>query len=82
LRYETPERGIDLDDYKGCTYTIWASTPAIVWTAARPQEFGIHVHVHEGTKRIVDDTFGEVILNGKALNRSELIESMIARSVI
>ena len=82
LRYETPERSINLDDYKGCTHTIWASTPAIVWTAARPQEFGIHVHVHEGSQRIVDDTFGEVILNGKALDRTELIETMIARSVI
>jgi hypothetical protein len=82
LTYETPSRLLNLDEYKGCSYTVWASTPAIVWTAERPQEFGIHVHVHDGTTRVVDDTFGEVILKGAALKRSGLIEAMIARSII
>jgi hypothetical protein len=82
LKYETPARSLNLDSYDGCSYTIWASTPAIVWTAERPQEFGIHVHVHRGRERIVDDTFGEVILNGHPLDRSRLIEAMISRSVI
>ena len=82
LNYETPDRTLNLDDYSGCTYTVWASTPAIVWTAARPQEFGIHVHVHKGAERIVDETFGEVILNGKPLQRAALIDAMIARSII
>lgn len=82
LTYEAPDRSLNLDDYAGCTYTIWASTPAIVWTAARPQEFGIHVHVHKGTERIIDDTFSEVILNGAPLKREELVAAMIARSVI
>ena len=77
-----PERTLDLDAYPGCSYTVWASTPAIVWTASRPQEFGIHVHVHDGSKRVVDDTFGEVVLNGEPLERSKLIEKMIARSII
>ena len=79
---KTPERTLDLGDYSGCSYTVWASTPAIVWTASRPQEFGIHVHVHDGSTRVVDDTFGEVVLNGKPLERSELIEAMIGRSII
>jgi len=82
LKYETPFRTLDLDQYKGCHFTVWASTPAIVWTAARPQEFGIHVHVHDGTSRIVDDTFGEVTLHGAPLERAKLIEAMIARSVV
>src|SRR6266705_5350744 len=82
LKYETPKRTLDLDQYRGCTYTIWASTPAILWTASRPQEFGIHVHVHEGNIRVVDDTFGEVRLNGKAVERECLIRSMIDRCVI
>nr|QQZ50554.1 hypothetical protein JKL49_03150 [Phenylobacterium glaciei] len=82
LKYETPSRTLDLDQYKGCHYTVWASTPAIVWTAERPQEFGIHVHVHDGTSRIVDDTFGEVKLDGAPLERAKLIEAMIARSVV
>jgi hypothetical protein len=82
LIYETPNRILNLDEYAGCSYSIWASTPAILWTAARAQEFGIHAHVHEGTKRIVDETFGEVILNGRALERSSLISAMIDRSII
>jgi hypothetical protein len=83
LRYETPNRNLCLDHHKGCSYTIWASTPAIVWTAERPQEFGIHVHVHDNNgRRIIDDTFGEIVLDGKPLDRSELIAAMMARTVI
>jgi hypothetical protein len=77
-----PDRSLNLDDYGGHSYTIWASTPAIVWTASRPQEYGIHVHVHDGTDRIVDDTFGQVILNGQALVREELLQAMIDRSIV
>lgn len=81
LKYETPSRTLNLDEYDGCSYTVWASTPAVVWTAARPQEFGIHVHVHRGRERVVDDTFGEVLLNGEKLDRSKLIQAMIARTI-
>ena len=77
----TPEKELDLDRYKGCSYAIWASTPAILWTAERPQEVGIHVHVHDGHERVEDDTFGVVTLNGKALSRVELIEQMLARTL-
>lgn len=81
LKYETPDRSLNLDEYEGCSYTIWASTPAILWTAKRPQEFGIHVHVHSGMERVVDETFGQVILNGEPLERPALIQSMIDRSI-
>lgn len=77
-----PERRLNLDEYKGHSYTLWASTPAVVWTAARPQEYGIHVHVHEGRERIIDETFGEVILDGKLLIREELLQAMIARTIV
>lgn len=79
--YETPTRRINLDNYPGCTYTAWASTPAVIWTAQRPQEFGIHVHVHKSKERIVDDTFGEVEVGGKLLDRSALIQSMIDKTI-
>ncbi|MGH7986304.1 MAG: hypothetical protein ACREQX_08470 [Candidatus Binataceae bacterium] len=82
LKYETPNRVLNLDDYAGCSFTVWASTPAIVWTASRPQEFGIHVHVHDGQTRVVDETYGEVTLQGKVLERPSLIQEMIERSVI
>jgi len=77
-----PERSINLDDYDGCKYTIWASTPAILWTADRPQERGIHVHVHDGTKRVADDTYSNVVVSGKQLQRSELIDMMMKRTII
>ncbi len=82
VKYEIPKRELNLDERKGCSYTIWASTPAVIWTASRPQEFGIHVHVHEGARRVVDDTFGTVILNGRSLERASLIQSMIDRTII
>ena len=82
LSYIQPERALNLDDFPGRTYSLWASTPAIVWTASRPQEYGIHVHVHEGKERIIDDTFGEVTMNGAKLQRPDLIRAMIARSIV
>lgn len=82
LKYEAPDRSINLDEYPDCDYSIWASTPAIVWTADRPQEFGIHVHVHDQTKkRIFDDTYSEVILGGRKLDRAELVSIMMERTV-
>lgn len=29
LKYESPDRVLDLDKYDGCDYSVWASTPAI-----------------------------------------------------
>ena len=81
LQYEAPPRTLNLDEYTGCNYTVWASTPAILWTAKRPQELGIHVHVHDGGTRVVDETFGEVLLKGERLDRSMLIQAMIERSI-
>jgi hypothetical protein len=81
-KFIEPDRTLNLDEYAGCDYTAWASTPAILWTAERPQEMGIHVHVHRGTDRVVDETFGQVILNGQPLSRSDLIGQMIDRTII
>lgn len=84
-KYARPERELDLDQHKGRSYIVWASTPAVIWTAARPQEIGIHVHVHDDAstrdraKRIVDDTFGTVIVDGKPLDRSVIFDAMVAR---
>jgi hypothetical protein len=80
-RFEEPDRTLNLDEYSGCDYTIWASTPAILWTADRPQEKGIHIHVNDGHKRIVDDTFSVVVLNGKSLERKEVLQAMLERTI-
>jgi hypothetical protein len=52
-----------------------------VWSADRPQEKGIHVHVNDGAKRIVDDTFRVVILNGKPLERKDVLQAMLERTI-
>lgn len=72
---------IDLDDYAGLRFQVWASTPAVLWTADRPQERGIHVHVYDDTSYVVDDTFGSVRHKGKELQRSELLTLMIGRTI-
>ncbi len=75
--YVTPDRNLNLDEYEGLRFELWASTPAVLWTADRPQEKGIHVHVFENGKRIVDDTYGAVIYQGKELDRSEMWQNMV-----
>jgi hypothetical protein len=81
LEFESPDRRLNLDDFPNCDYKIWASTPAILWTADRPQEKGVHVHVQDGSKRVIDDTYGEVVLDGKALVREELLQQMLSRTI-
>ncbi len=84
-KFIKPERSLNLDEYKGHDFEIWASTPAILWTASRPQELGIHVHVEDlqaGSKRLVDDTFTEVILDGRPLQRSDLFQQMKTQTIV
>ena len=81
-QYVDVDKEINLDDYAGLQFQIWASTPAVLWTADRPQERGIHVHVYKDDDYLVDDTFGTVIHNGRALDRSDLFARMVASTVI
>lgn len=76
-------KSINLDDYAGCSYDVWASTPAVLWTADRPQERGIHVHVRDPNGAwLIDDTFGTVIHQGAALDRVALLNKMIENTII
>jgi hypothetical protein len=79
--YTAPDRTLCLDDYAGLKYELWASTPAVLWTAQRPQEKGMHVHVYKNGKRIVDDTFGKVVFQGKELQRSEMWGNMVQNTL-
>jgi hypothetical protein len=79
--YTCPDRILNLDEYRGLKFELWSSTPAVLWTASRPQEKGIHVHVYEDSRRIVDDTFGTVIFQDKPLNRSEMWQNMIKNTL-
>lgn len=74
--YADVDRRIVIDDYPGAAFAVWASTPAIVWTARRPQERGIHVHLNlDGLS--IDDTFGVVVYQGKELERRDLLARMV-----
>lgn len=79
--YTIPSRDLNLDDYAGLDFELWSSTPAVLWTAARPQEKGIHVHVYRDGRRIIDDTYGSVIHNGKDLDRSALWQQMAMNTI-
>ncbi len=82
--YITPDRTINIDEYADHEFEIWSSTPAVVWTADRPQEQGIHVHIYVdgiGGRRIVDNTFGQVIFKGVPLDRKLLWRQMTAHTL-
>jgi len=68
---------LNIDDYPNAKFAIWASTPAIVWSAERPQERGIHVHLSVQGRRVIDDTFGSVIYRGNKLDRVDLFHRMM-----
>lgn len=53
---------------------MWASNPALLWTAPRPEEEGIHFHGYAGDKltRIKDDTFDAVTLDGITIDETQL----------
>ena len=80
-QYTVPDRTLCLDDYAELKFELWSSTPAVLWTAQRPQEKGIHVHVYKNGKRIVDDTFGTVVFQGKELQRDELWKKMVQNTL-
>lgn len=71
---------INLDEYSGLPFQVWASTPAVLWTAQRSQERGIHVHVYKDRQYLIDDTYGTVIYQGRPLERTRLLEMMVANT--
>jgi hypothetical protein len=58
---------------------IWATTPALYST--RPQtKDGFHVHAWAGSRKVVDDSFASVRLNGAYLDRDELLAAMLGKA--
>ena len=62
-----------LSDYPG-GIQMWASNPALLWTAPRPEEEGIHFHGYAEDKstRIDDDTFSSVILDDIVVDEEQI----------
>jgi hypothetical protein len=79
--YIVPERTLNLDDYADYHFDMWSSTPAVLWTADRPQEKGIHVHVYDKGRRVVDNTFGVVVYQGEELDRTDLWKLMTENTI-
>lgn len=74
---------IDQKDYPG-GIQIWGSNPAIIWTADRPEEAGIHLHVYaeDGiTELAMDDTYGRVVIDGLELNERQIRCLMVQNSL-
>lgn len=80
-QYIVPDRTLNMDEYPGLKFDVWSSTPAVLWTADRPQELGIHVHIYDKGRRVVDDTFGVVIYQGQELDRKVLWKEMAKNTV-
>ncbi len=78
-----PERPLVLaqNEYPG-GIQIWASNPAIVWTADRPEEEGLHVHALVGPGRYaLDETYSSVVIDGIVLDESQ-IQYLMAQSAL
>lgn len=51
---------------------IWASNLAVIWTSPNQEESGIHIHGYdEKGKRIIDDTFDSVEIDGLVLDEKQ-----------
>lgn len=58
---------------------LWGTHPAIVWTAPREEEEGIHVHAYQAGEEnaSVDQTYGRVTIDGIELNPRALRAFMV-----
>ena len=67
-------------DYPG-GIQIWGSNPAIIWSAAKEEEAGIHVHAfrNEGDRPEIDDTFSTVIIDGVTLDPA-MVRTLMAQN--
>lgn len=76
------DRTLNLDDFGDASFAVWASTPALLWTANRPQKRGIHVHLSINGRRVIDDTFGSIVYRGEELRRADLLTKMIENTLL
>lgn len=80
--YVDVETELNIDEYPEAQFALWASTPAVLWTAERAQERGIHVHLGSKGQRLIDDTFGTVIYRGERLDRKALLDAMVQNTIV
>jgi transposase-like protein len=62
------KKSIKQTDFPG-GLQIWGSNPAIIWTASRNEEAGIHVHAFHANGAIaIDDTYSTLLIDGRKLD--------------
>ena len=76
------ELDVNQRDYPG-GIQIWASNPALYWTADRPEEKGLHVHLYDGKSNtpVKDETFGTVRMDGIMLDEAMTRHLMAQQSL-
>jgi hypothetical protein len=69
-------------DYPG-GIQIWGSNPAIIWTAAKAEEAGIHIHAFKGDsdRPEIDDTFSMVTIDGVTLDPA-MVRTLMAQNAL
>lgn len=84
MQIKASSKNIDIDQkaHPGGV-RIWASNPAILWTAQKPEEAGIHVHLYptQGWDTSIDDTFGSVNIDGQNIDKEAVSYLMAQRSL-
>ena len=79
-----PNRTIDLGHHldAGRHIRIWGTHQALVWTAERPEESGVHVHVYNNNgDYVVDETFDRAIWRNVELDADEVRFLMLQKSL-
>lgn len=71
VRHAQKNLSIRQRDYSG-GIQIWASNPALLWTAGKAESEGIHVHAYKNGNREKDDTYREVIIDGISIDEEPL----------
>ncbi|MGI9066942.1 MAG: hypothetical protein ACR2HX_11140 [Pyrinomonadaceae bacterium] len=83
-RLQPSQQSCDIrqSDYPG-GIQIWGSNPALLWTANRDEEEGIHIHAfdQDGTTFLIDDTYSEVTIDNVRLD-PKLVRVMMAQSAL
>lgn len=82
VQYAPASGSVDLSDYEGLSYEVWASTPALLWDSPDPQPIGIRVRITNGADIVLNGVFSEVTHLGRRLNRAELYDAMVANTII
>jgi hypothetical protein len=75
-------RVLDLNRANYSVIALWPSNAAIITTATRPEEIGIHVHAWDlAGQQIVDETYSSVSLDGETLDERLVRALSVQRAV-